>query len=64
MRKDDPRVTDLSRYRRARERARRAPPPKPKVRREPFLGSRPRAGLILAAVVFVVLAFSIGGLFH
>ena len=64
MRKDDPRVTDLSRYRRARERARRAPPPKPKTRREPVLGARPRAGLSLAAVIFVVLAFSMGGLFH
>lgn len=64
MRKDDPRVTDLSRYRRAREAARRAPPPKPKSRREPILGSRPRAGLILAAVVFVVLALSFGQLFH
>lgn len=64
MRKDDPRVTDLSRYRRARERARRTPPPKPKAPREPFLGSRPRAGLILAAVVFVILALSFGQLFH
>lgn len=59
MKRDDPRVTDLRAYRRekqrADERARRAPPP-PKAGSQGFLGGRPRAGLILAAVVAVLLA--------
>lgn len=56
-RQDDPRVADLRRYRKAREleRRKRAHPPRAS---EPFLGSRPRAGLILAVVVLlVVLSF-------
>jgi len=51
----DPRVTDLSRFRKARERARRAPSPKP-AGSQSFLGSRPRAGLILLAVAAVMAA--------
>ena len=49
---EDPRVTDLARYRRARERARKAQPRTPP--EQQVLGSRPRAGLILLAVVAVL----------
>lgn len=52
----DPRVTDLRRYRKARERARRQPPPKPPSQSQSFLGRRKNAGLILAAVVAVLIA--------
>lgn len=59
MKRDDPRVTDLRAYRRekqrARDRARRSPPPA-QPGSQSFLGGRPRAGLILAAVVAVMLA--------
>ena len=47
---EDPEVTDLARYRKAREQARRRAPPRaaqPPGRRQPLLGSNPRAGLIL-----------------
>jgi hypothetical protein len=54
MKQEDPRVTDLRRYKKAREQAKRRPPPKPPT--QSFLGSRPRAGLILAAVVIVLAA--------
>jgi hypothetical protein len=50
----DPRVTDLRRYRKARERARRQPPPRPPS--QSLLGSRKHAGLILAAVILVAMA--------
>ena len=53
---EDPRVTDLRRYRKQREqqaRRRRAPQ---RPRGESFLGSNPRAGLILAAVILVIVA--------
>jgi hypothetical protein len=53
-RTEDPRVTDLRRYRKARELQRRQPPPRP--RRESLLGGRPRAGLILALVVLALVA--------
>jgi hypothetical protein len=53
---EDPRVTDLRRYKKAREQAKRRPPPRPPSRREGFLGSNPRAGLILAVVAVVLLA--------
>lgn len=53
---EDPRVTDLRRYRQEREKAARKPPPKPKAPKAPFLGSNPRAGLILVAVVLVLAA--------
>lgn len=52
----DPRVTDLRRYKRERERARRAQAKPPRSRREPLLGSRPRAGLFLLLVVVVLAA--------
>jgi hypothetical protein len=57
MKQEDPRVTDLRRYKKAREQAKRRPPPKPPT--QSFLGSRPRAGLILAAVVIVLAALSL-----
>ncbi|HEX3699943.1 MAG TPA: hypothetical protein VHV27_04645 [Phenylobacterium sp.] len=55
----DPRVTDLRRYRRERERARRAPAPRKPRSEESLLGARPRAGLILllAVVVLAVMAY-------
>jgi hypothetical protein len=53
-RTEDPRVTDLRRYRKARELQRRHPPPRP--RRESLLGARPRAGLILALAVIALVA--------
>ena len=49
----DPRVTDLRRYRRDRERARRRPPPKPQPAPQSLLGRRKNAGLILAVVAKV-----------
>lgn len=53
----DPRVTDLRRYKRARERARRQPPPRPQQQgSQGFLGPRKNAGLILAIVVAVLAA--------
>ena len=53
-RQEDPRVTDLRRYRKARELQKRRPPPRPPA--EGFLGSRPRAGLILVAVILAFAA--------
>jgi hypothetical protein len=53
---EDPRVTDLRRYKKAREQAKRQPPPKPP--RPPsggFLGSNPRAPLILGIVALVAM---------
>ena len=54
-RPEDPRVTDLARYRKAREQQKRQPPPKP-VRppsSERFLGSNPKAGIVLAIVILL-----------
>ncbi len=52
---DDPRVTDLRRYKKAREQAKRQPPPRPPS--PGLIGSNPRARLILlvVAVLAVVL---------
>jgi hypothetical protein len=50
---EDPRVTDLRRYRKARELQRRQAPPG---RSEPLLGSRPRARLILLIVALALAA--------
>jgi hypothetical protein len=62
--KHEPEVTDLARYRKARaEAAKRkaAKPPKPpRPPRQSFLGSNPRAGLILVVVVVVMLALWLG----
>ena len=52
----DPRVTDLRRYRRERERAKRTPPPR---QHEPLLGGRRNAGLILGAAIVVLSALSL-----
>ena len=57
---EDPRVTDLRRYKKAREQARRRPPPRP--RGEGFLGANPRAGLILAILLLVAALFWLGPL--
>ena len=51
--KSDPRVTDLRRYRRERERARRAPPQRP-AGAQPLLGRRRHAGLILLAAIAIL----------
>ncbi|WP_309090885.1 hypothetical protein [Phenylobacterium sp.] len=53
---EDPRVTDLRRYKKAREQAKRRPPPRPPARKEGILGSNPRAGLILAIAAAVLFA--------
>ena len=53
-RQEDPRVTDLRRYRKARELQQRRAPPRPA--NERLLGGRPRAGLILALVALVLAA--------
>jgi hypothetical protein len=60
----DPRVTDLRRYRRDRERARRAQATPPR-HNEPLLGRRRNAGLILVLVVAVLVAMTLlsGGRF-
>lgn len=56
--KDDPRndsgVTDLRRYRKAREQAKRRPPPKPPG--QGVLGSNPHAARILVVVALVLAA--------
>jgi len=60
---EDPRVTDLRRYKKAREQAKRRPPPKPpKPPSQSLLGSNPRAGLILAIVAIVAAALVLGPL--
>jgi len=54
---EDPRVTDLREYRKAREQAKRKPPKLPKPHRAPgsgLLGTNRYAGLILAAIVLLV----------
>jgi hypothetical protein len=61
--KHEPEVTDLERYRKVKAKAeaeKRKPPPRPKAPRQSFLGSNPRAGLILAVVVIVMLALWLG----
>jgi ferric-dicitrate binding protein FerR (iron transport regulator) len=62
--KHEPEVTDLARYRKAKANAAKrkaAKPPKPpKPPRQSFLGSNPRAGLILVVVVVVMLALWLG----
>lgn len=52
---EDPRITDLARYKKAREAEQRRKPAKPP--RPAFLGSNPRAGLILALVALAILAY-------
>jgi hypothetical protein len=55
-RQEDPRVTDLRRYRKARELQTRHRPRPPN---EGLLGDRPRAGLILVVVVLALAAVGI-----
>ena len=57
----DRRVTDLNQYKKSREEARRKAPPK--ATSGGFLGSNPRAPLILAIVVAVLLALYVVPLF-
>lgn len=53
----DPRITDLRRYRKEREQAaKRKPNPKAQLR-ETLLGANPNAGLILLLVALAVLAY-------
>lgn len=57
----DPQVTDLNRYRKAREAEARKPPAKLRAPpRQPLLGSNPRAGLILGIAAVILLALWIG----
>jgi len=53
-RQEDPRVADLRRYRKARDLQRRAAERPPSA--ESLLGGRPRAGLILLAVILALAA--------
>lgn len=58
---EDPQVTDLNRYRKAREAEKRKPPPAPRApARQPLLGANPRAGMILGVAAIVLLALWIG----
>lgn len=60
----EPEVTDLARYRKAKAEAakRKAakPPRPPRAPAQSFLGSNPRAGLILVVVIVVLLALTLG----
>jgi hypothetical protein len=56
-RQEDPRVTDLRRYRRARELQQRQTRQRPNTER--LLGGRPRAGLILIVVILLIAAAGI-----
>ena len=60
---EDPRVTDLRRYKQEREKAAKKPAPKPKAPSASFLGSNPRAGLILLIVIAVLAALYVVPLF-
>ena len=51
---EDPRITDLRRYKKAREQAKRKPPPRPPS--QGIIGSNPRAKLILGIVAALVVA--------
>ena len=58
----DRRVTDLSQYKKSREQAKRKTPPKP-APGGGFLGSNPRATLILAIVAAVLAALYVVPMF-
>lgn len=58
----DRRVTDLGQYKKSREQAKRKAAPEP-VRGGGFLGSNPRAPLILAIVAVVLIALYVAPLF-
>lgn len=57
---EDPRVTDLRRYKQAREKAARKAPPKRRAPGQSFLGSNPRAGLILVLVILALVVLYLG----
>lgn len=54
------RITDLRRFRKEREAAKRRAAPKPKAPSQSVLGSNPRAGLILIVIVLVLAALYLG----
>jgi hypothetical protein len=55
---EDPRITDLRAYRKAREAEKRRKPPNPKAQmRETILGANPRAGAILVLLGIGLLAY-------
>jgi len=55
---EDRRITDLKRYRKEREQAAKKRKPNPRAQmRETFLGSNPRAGLILAILAAVLATY-------
>lgn len=63
--KHEPEVTDLARYRRAKAEAakrKQPPPPRPPRNSDSFLGSNPRAPLILAIVAVVLVVLWLGPL--
>jgi hypothetical protein len=60
---DDPRVTELRRYRQEKAKAARKPPPRPQGPGESLLGSNPRAGLILVVVIVIIALLSLGPAF-
>ncbi|MEW5685284.1 MAG: hypothetical protein AB1942_10225 [Pseudomonadota bacterium] len=60
---DDPRVTDLNRYRKAKAAEAKRPPPKPKRPKESLLGSNPKAGVILAIAAIVLIALYVVPMF-
>jgi hypothetical protein len=62
-RNEDPRVTDLRKYKQEREKAAKQPPPKPKAPSQSFLGSNPRAGVILLIVIAVLAALYVVPMF-
>ena len=51
---DDPRITDLRRYRKEREQAKKVKPNPKAQMRESLLGTNPRAGLVLVIAVVVI----------
>jgi hypothetical protein len=52
----DPEVTDLRQYKKSRERARKMQARAKRGADEPLLGGRPRAGVILALVIAILVA--------
>jgi hypothetical protein len=54
----DPRVTDLRRYRRERERASRAAQKPPRPANEPLLGRRRNAGVFLVVAIVILAAMA------
>ena len=57
---ENPEVIDLRSYTAAQAKAAKKKAPAPAGRAEPLLGSRPRAGLLLLAVILVMAALWLG----